>query len=101
MANLSSYGFNVYHDVGQVAMRDGAGALWLTTAGCDAHPYLLNVSFENGEEISRTDLIDMNFQNALVLGQSIAGVPTASEGALILLAVAIAAAAVFVLRGSV
>lgn len=96
-ASLPTYGYFVHGEefIGQLAVDSSMADLWLTVSGCDITGELLRVQFNSGSEMSRAD-ISLNEPNALVLSSvnaATSDVPL-SPNALLLLAVALAAVAV-------
>lgn len=98
--SLDTYGLDPGFSVLQAAVSPDGGRLYIGAGRCDDTGILLQVHLAAGTEMSRR-LIGFGELESLVTGlaaPSLADVPTASEGALLLLALTLALAAVFVLK---
>lgn len=98
VASVAAYGFDALRTViDQVSLRQGV--LWLTPNDPCGEGTLLRVSFADGTELSRRRPSVVHVTYHLVVGSaSLAAVPTAGEGGLSLLALALAAGGVLLLR---
>lgn len=97
VASLPAQGSDDYlGQVGQIAVDRIMRDVWISTLDCEKEGVLLRVQFNSGAEMSRT-AVEVNVPNALVLGSVNAATSDVPFGtnALLLLAVALAAVAVF------
>lgn len=98
IANRTDYGFDTERLFKQVAASPDGRILYVAVEGCDPG-ILLTASMQDGFELSRRSLEYTTTINALVVGSASApGVPTASETALLILAIVLALGGAFILK---
>jgi hypothetical protein len=96
VASLVTYGID--GEFGDATLSVDGGSVYIAVVNyCDAAGVLLQVSFATGAEVSRRPL-GFGIATGLVAGVGLATVPTASELALLTLAVTLALAGIFVTK---